>query len=342
MTSQDEQAFLTAIFAEPDDDTPRLVFADWLDERGQGDDAARAALIRAQCQAEVLPPKSKERAKLERQARAILKEHGDRWAKELRDSRLVRDWQFRRGFLDGVTMSASVFARSAEKLFEIAPTIRTAYFPDASNEVGRLAKCEFLARLASVDLHHMCKCGFCPIQNDLRALFGSKHTRGLTALNIANDRMDAEGAKRLASSPGLARLTSLDLSNNPLGAEGVAALGKSKHLSRLAALNLSRTGLGAAGMESLAKLKNLPALRRLALAGNRVTADALRAFVASPLFAQLTSLDLSKNPFGTSGAQVLAAAPAGARLEALDVRNCKVAEKGARALRKRFGKGVKV
>ncbi len=44
MTIQEEQSFLTVIVANPDDDTPRLVFADWLDERGTDDDRARAAL----------------------------------------------------------------------------------------------------------------------------------------------------------------------------------------------------------------------------------------------------------------------------------------------------------
>jgi uncharacterized protein (TIGR02996 family) len=38
-------SFLEAIRADPDDDTPRLVFADWLDENKQPD---RAALIRTQ------------------------------------------------------------------------------------------------------------------------------------------------------------------------------------------------------------------------------------------------------------------------------------------------------
>lgn len=44
----DEAAFLAAITAAPDDDTPRLVFADWLEEHGQG---PRAAFIRRQCEA---------------------------------------------------------------------------------------------------------------------------------------------------------------------------------------------------------------------------------------------------------------------------------------------------
>jgi len=40
------EAFLLAIFTNPDDDLPRLVFADWLDENGE---AAWAELIRVQC-----------------------------------------------------------------------------------------------------------------------------------------------------------------------------------------------------------------------------------------------------------------------------------------------------
>jgi uncharacterized protein (TIGR02996 family) len=40
-------AFLRAVCAAPADDTPRLVFADWLDEYGEG---GRAEFVRAQCE----------------------------------------------------------------------------------------------------------------------------------------------------------------------------------------------------------------------------------------------------------------------------------------------------
>lgn len=43
----DREPFLRAIFATPDEDLPRLVFADWLDEH---DDPAWAELIRVQCE----------------------------------------------------------------------------------------------------------------------------------------------------------------------------------------------------------------------------------------------------------------------------------------------------
>ncbi|MEO2091899.1 MAG: TIGR02996 domain-containing protein [Gemmataceae bacterium] len=46
----DRQALLKAILAAPDDDLPRLVFADWLEENGTSDaDAARAEFIRLGC-----------------------------------------------------------------------------------------------------------------------------------------------------------------------------------------------------------------------------------------------------------------------------------------------------
>ena len=43
----ERDAFLRATAAEPEDDTPRLVFADWLDEQDNRADRARAAFIRA-------------------------------------------------------------------------------------------------------------------------------------------------------------------------------------------------------------------------------------------------------------------------------------------------------
>ena len=48
----DRDGFLAAIIAQPDDDVPRLVYADWLDEHG---DPERAELIRVQCELERLP-----------------------------------------------------------------------------------------------------------------------------------------------------------------------------------------------------------------------------------------------------------------------------------------------
>lgn len=45
-----ERDFLDAILAAPEDDSPRLIYADWLEERGDVARTARASFIRAQCE----------------------------------------------------------------------------------------------------------------------------------------------------------------------------------------------------------------------------------------------------------------------------------------------------
>jgi uncharacterized protein (TIGR02996 family) len=57
LTMSDEDAFVHHILDTPDDDTPRLVFADWLEEHGR---ASHAELIRVQCELARLPKKSRE------------------------------------------------------------------------------------------------------------------------------------------------------------------------------------------------------------------------------------------------------------------------------------------
>ena len=300
MTSSDEQSFLAVIVANPDDDTPRLVFADWLDERGTDDDRARAALIRAQCRLEYLPP-GRERRKLEGEAKAILRANAKRWTAELRAAGLDGEWQFRRGFLHSVELLASVFVERGEELFRLAPTLRAVRFPRAVNEVSELAASPFLARLASADLAQMCVCGNCPIDAELRDLFKSKHARGLRHLNVSRDRIDAAGVQALARSAHLTNLTSLDLSDNPVRSDGAAVLAATRHLTKLARLNLARTDLQTTGVEALATAKHFTALTRLELASNVINAAGVAALVATPFFNHLTALDLSKNHIGEAG-----------------------------------------
>jgi uncharacterized protein (TIGR02996 family) len=337
----EREAFLAAIAAAPDDDTPRLVYADWLDENGTEDDRARAALIRAQCRAELLPPGSAERKKLERAARAILKTHAERWTQDARKALTGKDWTFRRGFIDGVTISPTSFVKHGEELFRRVPTLRSVKFPNAANETTELAASPFLARLAAVDLALMCTCGWCSIDEELRDLFKSKHATNLKCLNVSCDRIDATGATNLARSKVLANLTELDLSGNPLGAEGAAVLAKAKHFGKLTALNLTNTALRDAGVEALALAKHFPALVRLNLGRNFIRAPGAKALVAAPFFAQLTDLDLSNNRITEAGARALAAAET-PRLERLDLRGCNLTARATALLKKKFGKIVNV
>jgi uncharacterized protein (TIGR02996 family) len=48
--TSDGDNMLRAVLAAPEDDAPRLEYADWLDERGQAGDTERAEFIRVQCE----------------------------------------------------------------------------------------------------------------------------------------------------------------------------------------------------------------------------------------------------------------------------------------------------
>src|SRR3954466_3476753 len=76
----DDDAFLRAILDHPDDDLPRLVYADWLDEHG---DPGRAEVIRVQGERARLPEDDPRRADLEDREAALLLAHEERWRQEL-------------------------------------------------------------------------------------------------------------------------------------------------------------------------------------------------------------------------------------------------------------------
>ena len=79
------------------------------------------------------------RKALEREVDSILKKNGPRWTKPLQAAGLGHSYQFRRGFLDGLTIGATLFVERGDELFRLAPTVRTVRFPNAANELTALA-----------------------------------------------------------------------------------------------------------------------------------------------------------------------------------------------------------
>src|SRR5262249_875654 len=78
MTMSLEKAFLADVAEHPDDDAPRLVFADWLQDNG---DPHRAEFIPVQ--GELARPRlrggSKRRRELQKREKNLFDEHGTRW-----------------------------------------------------------------------------------------------------------------------------------------------------------------------------------------------------------------------------------------------------------------------
>lgn len=210
------------ICAAPDDDAPRLVYADWLEQTGDPENRARATLIQAQLALAALPVSAKAaRAPHEAQVRGVMRTWRRRW---LWFARRGERYTFHRGFIDGVQIAATAFAKRAKAVFEQAPLARRFRFPEASNELVELVKTPLFARVVHADLHTMCSCGSCRIEDELPHLFASPHAANLQTLNLADCRIDDANAKRLAGSAPLAKLVSLDLSQNRISADAARQL----------------------------------------------------------------------------------------------------------------------
>src|SRR5688500_13233559 len=107
------KALLKTICASPDEDTPRLVFADWLDEHGEHD---RAEFIRAQIELARIEGDDPRRPALARRERELLAAHRAAWEPQLpvRMRELMVEIVFRRGFVAEADASApSAFSAHA-------------------------------------------------------------------------------------------------------------------------------------------------------------------------------------------------------------------------------------
>lgn len=112
-----EKDFLAQILATPDDDAPRLVFADWLEEQGNLD---RAQFIRAQCDLAKLPAWHPRAIEAAWEAEALLAKGGEAWRAALPQLDGIEWVDFERGF---VTM---VRVRDQKALYEHAAAIAAA------------------------------------------------------------------------------------------------------------------------------------------------------------------------------------------------------------------------
>jgi uncharacterized protein (TIGR02996 family) len=145
----ERDALLKAVCENPDDDTPRLVFADWLQEHDEED---RAEFIRLQIEVATLPDGKKKQKKQTREAE-LLDEHREEWTeplKEFEGSRTDDYYVFRRGFVEAIGSDGEIMIEEGERVFALAP-IRELVLAD-EEEYEDLAKCKWLLRLHTLDL----------------------------------------------------------------------------------------------------------------------------------------------------------------------------------------------
>jgi uncharacterized protein (TIGR02996 family) len=339
------EAMLRLIMASPDQDGPRLIYADWLAERRD----PRGEFIRLQCELNRMPPGDARRAEWQSAADILLKTHQNEWIGALKG--LVSGYRFHRGFVETIFIDALSFLQSAEAIFRAAP-IRHVHLLDISGHISAVARSPHLERLAGLTI-------FASHAGDqvARAVAASQRVCNLRELNLGRNRIGDEGVAALVQSKTLTNLANLDLSENNLAEAAAFSLASAGILAKLTTLNLDHNFIGTSGAHAVLSTDRLPSLHALRLGHNRITQflpldDArtlrrLRSFnlagngldgagiaplVESPHLIGLQSLDLNHNALGDAGAEVLAKASSLSALRTLLLSDNRITDAGVRLL----------
>jgi uncharacterized protein (TIGR02996 family) len=238
-----EADFIERILAHPDDEVARLAYADWLLEFGGGEAAERAEFIQVQCELarwsgefaswDHWAEAARKLRTLRQREQALIQKHRAAWARDVLP--LVNALEFRRGFVEHITLTAPLFLRRADRIFRLAPV--QAVRLTTVSPVQDLISSPFLRHLRTLDLS-----GTYLGDAALRTLLTSPHLDRVAHLNLHRCNLSNAAAESLATWPRLAQLETLDLSQNHLTPDGVRALAHSPHRGVLRSLNLEGNG----------------------------------------------------------------------------------------------------
>ncbi len=307
--SADGRALRRAVCAAPDDDLPRLVLADYLDESGDAADADRAAFIRAQCAMGGVPWMSGRWRAFDGIAADLYRLHGDTWPGFSASSSYSSRWG--RGFIDELTARVMHFVGEGDGLLDQVPVrgVRlTGVFHDERDSFAEFLAAPPVARLARLDLRLRSY-----VAEDLPALAEASHLTGLRSvvLPYPDAGLGDPGATFAAIVRGLPGLTELALHAAPSAPSFDLVLNRlavEPATRRLTRLDLTNIPAGSGGLTALAEAPYFAGLTRLDLGGCRLSAGDLRVLAATKTLAALEVLDLSGNPLTDADVRLLAGA----------------------------------
>jgi uncharacterized protein (TIGR02996 family) len=290
----EQAALLAAIAAHPEEDTPRLAYADWLDEHaGDTPDPAaarvRAEFIRVQCELkkyEHLPSSQQQGyAGLYRRQNEILTHHRrdllGRLGEELTEVAMTRDVVFDRGFLKKLTLDSGLFLKHASPITRFQPlpevtVVEPAWWRSrlfASPDVDVITSLQLspdepfpedlvpatlpllLTESAGWQRLRDLSIEGCWITDEgLGILSRARNLPALTDLNLSSNEISDQGVRLLVASPPWPRLRHLVLDYNPISDEGAFALADAPPTA-IRFLNVRGTAIGNAGRQRLLRRK---------------------------------------------------------------------------------------
>lgn len=191
-------AFISAIIKNPDDNTARLVFADWLEENGEPE---RAEFIRLQIKAKELLNDGE----MIQLWRAELLDHRSVWraAIGLND----HFGQYERGFLTGVYVCPTQFHALTRQVLSFEPVAFQLHLigldGDDAPQAGSFAEDPLLGTVTSIWIRR---------GTDVKwfaQLMQSSHLTNLRQIDVYIDYLGVEGVKAITNAPAAFALESL-------------------------------------------------------------------------------------------------------------------------------------
>jgi uncharacterized protein (TIGR02996 family) len=328
MTERD--ALFAAVCANPDDDTPRLVLADWLQENGE---EKRAALIRSQINLV-------RRQTVDTEAGAVARFFEVMSFDDLGDL----DWSR----VSPEYCELSAVEKIAEKHHYLPtakvdgmPRVKGVRFTDADrgilneirvdNPTAFLKKADALFRAAPINSIRF---------NNLtaehaREFVASGHLAMVRHLGF-DDPTDADAIRTIGEHPDAAGINWLELDADDTAGAQMAALSKGTHFSGVTRLELMSLDAGDdidadRAFSDLVRRPQFRRLRHLASWGNELVDGSCRAIAAAGM-TELRFLDLSISAIEDAGALAIANAKSLPNLRYLDLSSCDFSGKGASAL----------
>ncbi len=344
----DRDALLSAICEQPDEDTPRLVFADYLEER---DEAPRAAFIRAQVELATTPPWEPFAVRCQWRTPNLV--NGAPFLTTLpKLEGSPVGWAtgpFRRGFGWWLNVRmVSEWDTYVAPHFDFTPigkvTLWNATIDDwrrvaASSCVKHLREIVFVvspieplftlrdvpAANGITDLHFT-RAGGAGMPEVIEDLFRSRLGAAIRGLHFNAGNHEPLNALLAAINTG-GSLDRLSFQTMELTANHLRRLFDGPTAGALTELHFRNELFSGDGLRVLADLLP-PTLRDLTLINIGMRADGLEVLARSDRLTNLNRLNLSTNPLTPRAVKVLSLSHSLTSLRAIDLTNCHIGDKG--------------
>ncbi len=296
---------LQAILAHPDDEEPRLAYANELTQLND----PRGRFIHLQCELDRMTPEQRKWSAEKALEKAIFAKHGAEWSAKFHD--LGVNWcGFRRGLVEKVVLLAWEFLYRGERLLQLAP-IQSVYLSGDGftvKDAEELAECAFLEKLRYLEIHDvhqdtvdrfmvspylanlrgldLCANYIYDLPTDNKSWIGNLEYMCLDQNCFYDDTL-----VEFFEDVGPRKLRILKLASNHFTDEAIQMIAAHPR-EHLESLDLSDNAITDSGLKLLAASPNFPKLQLLGLASTQITDAGLQALAESPNFSALQSLNV--------------------------------------------------